>query len=105
MSKDRKRLTLDELGKTCARIEKILAGQNVTLADIVLPQDRDPRETPLERLQAFKALLNETLAELERGEGRCCRTCGKPLPDNELDEMPWAFRCNSAAGCHPPERE
>ena len=105
MSKDRKRLTLAKLGETCAKIEKILAGQNVTLADVVLPQDRDPRESPLERLQAFKGLLNETLAELARGEGRCCRTCGKPLPDNELDEMPWAFRCNSAAGCHPPERE
>lgn len=91
----RKKKTLAKLGWACKRIEDILAGQDVTLTDIQLPHERDPSETELERFQKFKALLNETLGEINRGEPRLCRACQQPLPEDVLDDMPWAFRCRS----------
>lgn len=87
---DRKHKILGKLGQVCARIEDLLAGQAVTLADLPLPGDGEPGETDLERLQRFKALLGEALAELARGEARACRRCGEPLPDAELAPLPWA---------------
>ena len=92
-----KRRVLAKLGEVCARIEKHLAGQNVTLADVKLPQVQTPGKTPLERLQRFKGLLNETLAELNRGEARACQRCQEPLGAAVLDEMPWAFACPPCA--------
>ena len=96
--KRRKTQVLAKLGWVCRKIEAILAGQNVTLSDIALPQHREPGETPLERLQRFKALLNEALAELNRGEARACGRCGALLPDVVLDEIPWASCCQACAG-------
>ncbi len=94
----RRKKTLAKLGWVCGKIEQILAGQDVRLADIQLPHEREPGETELERLQRFKALLSDTLAELNRGEARRCLRCGAALPDPALDEMPWAFACASCAG-------
>ncbi|MGE0710820.1 MAG: hypothetical protein AB7N76_01960 [Planctomycetota bacterium] len=105
MSAARRKRTLAKLGEVCAKIEKILAGQELTLADVELPQERDPGPSPLERLEAMKRLLNETLAELSRGEPRRCLRCGAPLPDAVLDEMPWAFRCAHDAPCVAPEQQ
>lgn len=95
----RRRRILQALGETCRKIEELLAGQSITLADVKLPQERDPGPSPLERLRAFKDLLNEALAELVSGQERSCRTCGKSLPAAELDETPWAFRCSDSSTC------
>lgn len=93
MSQTRKQLTLAKLGWVCAKIEDILAGQDITLADIPLTTEAEPGETPLERLQRFKALLSETLAQINRGEPRQCAKCQEPIPDPILDDMPWATTC------------
>ena len=93
----RKRLTLNKLGQVCQQLEAILAGQDMTLKDVILPQNQSPGETPLERLERFKALLNETLGELQAGQPRVCQGCQAPLPDPVVDEMPWAFACQSCA--------
>lgn len=98
---NRRRRILTALGETCAKIEHILAGQSITLADVQLPQERDPGPSPLERLRAFKDLLNEALRELESGAERACIRCGKSLPADELDETPWAFRCSDPSSCSP----
>jgi hypothetical protein len=97
----RRQRILTALGETCAKIEHILAGQSITLADVQLPQERDPGPSPLERLRVFKDLLNEALRELAAGQERCCQTCAKPLPAAELEETPWAFRCSDSASCSP----
>lgn len=94
----RRQKTLAKLGWVCGQIEQILAGQDVRLADIELPHERAPGETELERLQRFKALLSDTLAELNRGEARRCRRCGAALAEALLDELPWADVCASCAG-------
>lgn len=82
-------------------MERILAGQDITLSDVLLPQERDPGPSPLERLRVFKDLLNETLRELTEGRDRCCTTCGTPLPSAHLEELPWAFRCLDSSTCSP----
>ncbi len=93
----RKRETLDKLGWVCRQIEHLLAGQDVRLGDLLLPHEAKPGETPLERLQAFKALLSEALAEQNRGEPRRCRRCQQPIPAPQLDAMPWAWACAACA--------
>lgn len=98
----RRKRILSVLGETCAKIEGILAGQSITLADIQLPQERDPGPAPLERLRVFKDLLSEALGELEAGEPRSCATCGEPLPAAELEETPWAYRCSDSSSCSRP---
>lgn len=94
-AKTRKQKTLSKLGWVCGKIEGLLADQNATLADIVFPHDAKPGETKLERLQRFKALLGETLAEINAGTPRVCATCQTPLGDAVLDEMPWAISCRA----------
>lgn len=89
----RKQVVLAKLGEVSRKLEQLLAGQDVTLADIQLPQERDPGETPLERLRAFKALLQRVLEELRRGEVRTCERCGGAIPDPALDETPWVSAC------------
>lgn len=102
MPQTRRRKTLGKLGEICKKIERHLAGQNVTLADVQLPQDAAANATPLERLQLFKEVLNETLAQLNRGEARLCEQCAAPLPGPALDELPWALRCPpSSSSCVP----
>lgn len=95
----RRQRILRMLGETCSKIEHILAGQSITLADVQLPQERDPGHSPLERLRVFKKLLNETLGELDAGQARRCLTCQEPLPEAELEETPWAFRCSDSSSC------
>lgn len=91
----RRRTVLAKLRAVSAEIQGILNGQDITLADVKLPQEGDPGETHLERLRRFKKLLNDCLGELVRGDPRVCRGCDAPLPDLELDAMPWAWRCRA----------
>lgn len=89
----RRRMVLDTLGVVSDRVARLLAAQDLTLADLPLPQDAEPGETPLERLRRFKDLLQETLAALNRGEDAACRACAAPIPEAALDELPWASSC------------
>ncbi|MCO5167792.1 MAG: hypothetical protein M9894_15710 [Planctomycetes bacterium] len=89
----RRRRVLDTLGVVSDRIAQLLAGQDLDLSQMKLPQDQEPGETPLERLRRYKALLQETLATLNRGEDPTCRACGGPIPEAALDELPWATGC------------
>lgn len=89
----RKKAILAKLGQVCGQIEQILAGQDITLAEVLLPHEKKPGETKLERLERFKALLNAALGELNRGEPRRCRSCEQLLGDAILDELPWAWSC------------
>lgn len=97
----RRRRILDALGAVSRQLEGLLAGQNLTLQGVELPQERDPSASPLERLQAFKGLLNACLRELDEGRQRCCVRCARPLPSDDLDALPWADRCRDASTCDP----
>ncbi|MBX3468080.1 MAG: hypothetical protein KF878_14505 [Planctomycetes bacterium] len=89
----RRRRVLDTLGVVSDKIAQLLAGQDLDLSQVKLPQDMEPGETPLERLRRYKDLLQETLATLNRGEDPVCRGCGGAIPEAALDEMPWATAC------------
>ena len=95
MSDERwRRRLLDKLGAVCADIARIKAGQDAVLADMGGPGDDLPAgASPLDRAEAFKDLLNERLAALAAGEFGLCETCGQPLSDAQLDQLPWATSC------------
>ncbi len=94
----RRKRTLAKLGSVCTKIEELLAGQNLTLKDVELPQDREPGETDLERLQRFKRQLGELLADQAAGRPRCCVGCRTELSEQVLDALPWANTCRACAG-------
>jgi hypothetical protein len=94
----RRRKLLDTLGVVSGKLETLLAGQNLDLASLPLPQGADPSETPLERLRRFKELLQVTLTANVQGEHPACRVCGRPIPELALDELPWATTCGCAPG-------
>lgn len=89
----RRRKVLDKLGDVSGRIERLLAGQDITLADVPLPHEADPGESPLERLRRFKGVLQAALDGLARGGAPRCLRCGRAIPDVALDELPWADTC------------
>lgn len=93
----RRRKILDTLGVVSSKLETLLAGQDLDLSMIALPQGADPSETPLERLRRFKGILQVTLTANVQGEHPACRACGRPIPEPALDELPWATTC----GCAP----
>lgn len=94
----RRRKLLDTLGVVSGKLETLLAGQNLDLSTLPLPQGADPSETPLERLRRFKELLQVTLTSNVQGEHPACRVCGRPIPELALDELPWATTCGCAPG-------
>ncbi len=90
---------LRRLGEVAEKIERLLAGQDVDLSDMKLPQEADELpEPPLERVRRFMRLLQAALARLDRGEAGSCLRCGSPLGALELRETPWADTCRSCAG-------
>ncbi len=94
----RKKKTLAKLGWVCGLIEDMLAGQDIILKDVELPNQKKPGETMLERFQRFKDLLGQTLAEINRGERRTCQRCHGELPAALLDDMPWIWHCPKCTG-------
>lgn len=94
--------TLRKLGNICSRIADLKAGLDVRLASIAIPgTGGKPGETPLERLERFKRLLNATLARLAEGQLAPCAQCDQAIPVLELDEMPWADVCGACAADPP----
>jgi hypothetical protein len=93
----RRQRTLQQLQRVCARLEALLSGQDAGVAEVELPQDKRPGETPVERLQRYRRRLNEVLGCLQRGEALRCERCARALPDLELDETPWATRCRACS--------
>ena len=79
------------------KLEELLAGQNVTLDNIPLPQEDDPSEPPVERLRRFLRILQGAADRLRSDEyGRCLR-CGAEFTAAEVAETPWVERCRRCA--------
>ena len=87
-------------GKVAKKIERILNGQNLTLADIKLPQEDDPREPPLERLRRYMRRLQEARQRLDTPSYGLCEVCDTPLPEEALVSFPWLMRCTA---CGPKD--
>jgi RNA polymerase-binding transcription factor DksA len=83
-----------KLGEVARLLEAALAGQDVRLDGVKLPQEEDPSEPPVERLRRFMRLLDARLkaAEIDR-----CTRCGGEIGAPALGETPWADVCRSCA--------
>jgi hypothetical protein len=88
----------DARHRTAKEMEKILAGQDIRLEGIPLPQEDDPSEPPLERLRRFARLLTEVAGRLGTEAYGRCGACGAGLSERELVETPWADRCRACVG-------
>jgi len=82
--------------KVARQMEQILQGQNLTLQDVKLPQEEDPREPPLERLRRYMRLLQATRQRLSTPGFGLCAGCGAPIQIESLVSFPWLMEC---AGC------
>jgi len=101
MDPERQQRLRTELGRKGMDINQkltdLLAGKNVTLATIVLPQDQKPGETKEERLRRFLNQISRAQKRLGTPTWGLCVTCHAALPDGVLDDTPWTEECNSCA--------
>jgi hypothetical protein len=79
--------------RTAKEMERILAGQDLRLDEIPLPQEADPSEPPLERLRRFAAMLADVAGRFGTEAYGRCAGCGDAVPERDLVELPWADRC------------
>jgi RNA polymerase-binding transcription factor DksA len=84
-------------GEVAKKLEEILAGQNIQLNDIKLPQFEDAAEPPSETLRRFMRHLADISARLGTPEFGRCGKCGAELSEAALVETPWADRCRACA--------
>lgn len=79
------------------KLARLLAAEDVELADLDLLYGGEPGERPKERLRRFL----DRLMVVARGVGAPtfgrCERCGAPIPPDELDAMPWAEECRRCA--------
>ncbi len=76
------------------KLTEVLAGMNVTLATMKLPNEEKPGEKPHERLRRFLDQIIRAQRRLGTAEFGKCQDCGQPLPDLALDESPWTEQCH-----------
>ena len=89
---------LDERARLLADVEETIQapgqmtyGSQAAAATQVFEQQRDLALR--DRATQHLALVDAALARLDDGTfGRCLR-CGKPIPDDRLEALPWAAHC------------
>lgn len=89
---DRKRLkrrVLDRGRDVAERLTKLLAGQNIELKDILLPEEQKPGERPEEKLRRLLDRINRVIRSFDDGTFGTCHVCGEPIAPAELEESPW----------------
>ena len=95
----RHRSELLRVGRRLAkRLENLLAGQNVTLADLGLPGE-DDHDKDEERLRNAVKRIDAALKRVQDGSYGACIECGTDLPGGVLETTPWQERCD---GCDAP---
>lgn len=78
------------------QLTRLLAGQQVTLATLKLPNEQKPGLRPEEKLRRFLDQISRAQRRLGTPAWGLCVDCGAALPESALDETPWLERC---AGC------
>lgn len=93
-----RRTVLHKLGQMNAKLEQMLAGENVTLEAFSLMGDPDPSWLKIEKLRYYIKELNLALRRVNERTVGFCRICEKPIAAIALREMPWADVCEKDAG-------
>lgn len=75
------------------KLTRMLAGENLTLTEVVFPQDAKPGMKPKERLRLFLDQVIRAQQRLGTPEFGRCVTCGAAFPDAAIDDTPWLEEC------------
>ena len=88
--------------EVATRLADLKAGQNITLADMLVPGLDIEAITKEARVRAFLDMINASRTRLGTdGYGRCL-ACGSGLSPGALDETPWLERCGGCAADKAP---
>jgi RNA polymerase-binding transcription factor DksA len=73
-------------------LSALLAGKKVRVEDLI---SGTPGETPEEKLRRYLALVDGKITAIAAGAYGRCDKCGNPIPDVELEQLPWAESCRA----------
>lgn len=79
------------------KLTTLLGKQDARLATLVLPHERKPGATPIERLRAFLDQISDAQRRVHGPQFGLCLRCAAPLLVAVLDETPWAELCDACA--------
>jgi DnaK suppressor protein len=93
---------LEEIGEAIVAPGQMTYGSQAAAASQVFAQQRDLALR--DRADQQLALVNEALARLDAGTFGTCVRCGKPIPLERLEALPWAARCIDCQRIAPRDR-
>lgn len=79
------------------QLTRLLAGQQVTLATLKLPNEREPGLRPEEKLRRFLDQIVRAQRRLDTPAWGRCIDCGAEIPEPSLDNAPWIEQCATCA--------
>jgi len=79
---------LDEMAETITAPSQMTYGSQAAAASQVFEQQRDLALR--DRATQHLGLVDAALARLDAGSYGACRRCGKPIPADRLEALPWA---------------
>jgi RNA polymerase-binding transcription factor DksA len=88
--------------EVATRLAALKAGQNITLADMMVPGLDIDAITKEARVRAFLDLINASRTRLGTDAYGRCLACECPLDALALDETPWLERCADCAADKAP---
>ena len=93
---------LEEIGEAIVAPGQMTYGSQAAAASQVFAQQRDLalRDRADQQLE----LVDEALARLDAGTFGTCVRCGKPIPLERLEALPWAARCIDCQRIAPRDR-
>ena len=89
----------ESLGEPIEGPGQMTYGSQAAAATHVFEQQRDLALRDHERSQL--SLVEEALARLEAGSYGICRSCGRVIPPERLEAIPWAPTCIECARAQP----
>jgi RNA polymerase-binding transcription factor DksA len=92
-----RRRVLDKGAEIAKKLAFALAGLEVDLNTLKLPEEKEPGLTPVEKLRRYLDLLERSRRSFDDGTWGRCVSCGTVLTLVQLDAMPWAEHCQKCA--------
>jgi DnaK suppressor protein len=93
---------LEEIGEAIVAPGQMTYGSQAAAASQVFAQQRDLALR--DRADQQLGLVDEALARLDAGTFGTCVRCGKPIPLERLEALPWAARCIDCQRIAPRDR-
>ena len=90
LNEERDRLRA-EVSETIRAPGQMTYGSQAAAASQVFDQQRDLALR--DRAEHHLALVDAALARLDAGTYGACQRCGKPIPPERLEALPWAAYC------------